>query len=142
MGAELEYYKEQLAHGRHIETQRSTVATVAAALSGALIGTVLKIGPLTKDALPYTVTLIVVGIIALLLSAKLYERFKLHNTIAKYARNVVDPSLAKLRRDAESEHKKNFPMLFEIKLHIIWNVFFCIVSVLGFVLTLLILRQN
>src|SRR5215813_118870 len=83
----LEYYKEQLVHGRHIEAQRSTIAGVAFAISGAIIGELLKTGQLTTEQLPFTVTLLCVGLFACLLSAKLYERFRLHNGIARLARN-------------------------------------------------------
>ena len=43
MAAELEYYKEHVAYGRHIELQRSAVAGLAATLSGAIIGELLKL---------------------------------------------------------------------------------------------------
>jgi hypothetical protein len=72
MGAELEYYKEQLAHGRHIEVQRSTVAGLAITISGAIIGKLLEKQPLKKEMLPYTMSLIVIGLVSWLLSAKLY----------------------------------------------------------------------
>ena len=52
---ELEYYKEQLEHGRHIEVQRSTVAGLGIAISGAIVGELLK-KPLAREQLPYTVT--------------------------------------------------------------------------------------
>jgi uncharacterized membrane protein len=138
MAAELEYYKEQLEHGRHIEVQRSTVAVLAATISGAIIGELLK-KPLTPERLPYTVTLFFLGLVAWLLSAKLYERFRLHNEIAKLARDVLDPSLKNLRRDAEKTIKAKYPFLFRVRLHIIWNALFGCVCALGFVTTLIIL---
>ena len=42
MAAELEYYQEQLEHGRHTEAQRSTVTGLAFTISGAIIGELLK----------------------------------------------------------------------------------------------------
>lgn len=101
----LEYYKEQLAHGRHIEVQRSTVAGVAFAISGAILGEFLDKGQLTPDQLPYTVTLMCVGLFACLLSAKLYERFRLHNEIANLARNQLDPTLERLRKQAQNNNR-------------------------------------
>src|SRR5260221_10865274 len=105
MGAELEYYKEHLEHGRHIEVQRTAVAGLAATISGAVIGELLKELPLKRAQLPYTLTLVFLGLVAGLLSAKLYERFKLHNAIAKEARDVLDSSLGELRTKAEIRHK-------------------------------------
>lgn len=138
MGAELEYYKEQLQHGRHIEVQRSTVAGLATTISGLIIGELLK-RPLTRDQLPYTVTLSVVGLVALLLSAKLYERFRLHNEIAKLARNKLDPSLASFRRRAEKAVRKRYPFLFWLPLHHVWNFWFGGLSALGLVMTIIVL---
>jgi len=138
MAAELEYYKEQLTHGRHIEVQRSTVAGLAATISGAIIGKLLE-KPLTREQLPYTVTLFFVGLVAWLLSAKLYERFKLHNEIAKLARNKLDPTLAALRTTAEATIRTKYPFLFRLPLHIVWNSLFGCICALGLVVTLLIL---
>lgn len=140
MAAELEYYKEQLEHGRHIEVQRSTVAALAATSSGAIIGELLK-QPLTRNELPYTVTLSVVGLVSWLLSAKLYERFRLHNYIAKLARDRLDATLKDLRKQAEKEHKKDFPFTYWLPLHHVWNVLFAAIMILGIVLTVTLLRS-
>ncbi len=134
----LEYYKEQLTHGRHTETQRSTAAGLTFAFAGVIIGKLLEKPHLTRDLLPYTVTLFLIGIFTLLLTAKLYERFKLHNTIARHARNAYDPGLAGFRQKAELEHKKNFPHLYKMRLHVVWNSFFLIISALGLGWTLAI----
>jgi uncharacterized membrane protein len=138
MAAELEYYKEQLAHGRHIEVQRSTVAGLAATISGAIIGELLK-KPLTQEQLPYTVTLFFVGLVAWLLSAKLYERFRLHNEIAKLARNKLDPTLTGLRRRAEKAIKLKYPFLFWLPLHHVWNCLFAALAVFGLLMTMTII---
>jgi|SRR5579864_3143707 len=127
MAAELEYYKEQLAHGRHIEVQRSTVAGLALTVSGAIIGKLLENMPLGKEMLPYTITLIVVGLLSWLLSAKLYERFKLHNEIAMLARNKLDASLAALRTQAELTIKKEY-FMYHISLHYIWYTLFALIA--------------
>ena len=62
-----------------------------------------------------------VGLIAGLLSAKLYERFRRHNTIARFARNLLDPTLAQIRKQAEHDHREKFPLLFRLGLHVGWN---------------------
>ncbi len=136
----LEYYKEQLAHGRHIEVQRSTIASIAFAATGAIIGRLLSNG-LNRDQLPYTVTLVVLGLFSWLLSAKLYERFRLHNDTARFARDRLNPNLQEFRRAAEASNKKEFPILFEINLHVVWECFFAVIVALGIVLSVLILRK-
>jgi len=130
MAAELEYYKEQLAHGRHIEVQRSTVAGLALTVSGAIIGKLLENMPLGKEMLPYTITLIVVGLLSWLLSAKLYERFKLHNEIAKLARDKLDASLGALRTQAELTIKKKY-FMYHVSLHCIWYALFALIASVG-----------
>jgi hypothetical protein len=137
MAQELEYYKEHVAHGRHVELQRSAVAGLAATLAGEIVGELLKQGSLTRVQLPYTVALFVLGLVAFLLSAKLYERFKLHNAIAKEARDKLDPTLGSLRTIAENEHKKNFPILYDLPLHVIWNCLFLFVCALGLATTVM-----
>lgn len=131
MAAELEYYKEHVAYGRHIELQRSAVAGLAATLSGAIVGELLKQGALTRSQLPYTLALFTLGLVSFLLSAKLYERFRLHNAIARAARNILDPSLANLRKLVELEHKKEFRFFYWLPLHVVWNSLFLFVCLLG-----------
>jgi hypothetical protein len=130
----LEYYKEQLTHGRHIEVQRSTLAAIVFAATGAIIGRLLTTG-LTREQLPYTTTLLVLGLFSLLLNAKLYERFRLHNEVAKIARNSLNPELAEFRKQAEAVNRIKYRVLFAIKLHIVWGCFFSVVAILGAVLT-------
>lgn len=138
MGAELEYYKIHSEHAKHLELQRSTIAGIAAALAGAMIGELLK-SPLTSDKLPFAVTLLFVGLFALLFSAKLFERIKLHNEIAKLARDRLDPTLDQLRKQAEATHKKKYPLMYPLGLHIVWNCFFAMLIALGLVLTIKIM---
>jgi hypothetical protein len=139
MAAEIAYYKEQLEHGRHIEVQRSTVAGIAATLSGATIGELLKHLPPTREQLPYTVALFFIGAVAWLLSAKLYERFRLHNEIARLTRNEINSTLEELRKAAEKTIKAKYPLLFRLKLHIVWNTLFAVITLLGLVATVSIL---
>jgi Na+/melibiose symporter-like transporter len=131
MPAELEYYKEHVSHGRHIEVQRSTVAGVAITAAGAIVGSLLKVWPPNREQLPLAVVLTVLGLFSLVLTAKLYERFKLHNAIARNARNKLDPSLATLRRQAEEEIKHKFPLLFRLPLHIVWSAVFVAMVAFG-----------
>lgn len=135
MAYELDYYKEHLEHGRAHETNRTAVAALAATISGAIIGELLK-HPLTKEDLPYTTTLFAVGLVGWLLSGKMYERFKLHNAIAKEAREVLDPNLGKLRIKAELAHKKKFWFFYHVPLHWIWSILFVVIAVAGGYLTL------
>jgi hypothetical protein len=136
MPGELEYYKEQLDHGRHIEVQRSTIAGLVLTASGAIIGKLLST-PLKPNDLPYTIALLSLNLVALLISAKLYERFRLHNEIARLVRDSINPNLASFRRRAEITIQQRYPTLFHIRLHVIWNCLFGVLAVLGLVTTVL-----
>jgi hypothetical protein len=129
----LEYYKEQLEHGRYTEVQRSTVGAAALGVSGAIIGELLKKPTLSREDLPYTLTLLFIGVLAWLLTAKLYERFRLHQEVARLARDTLDPSLAAFRRDAEKINKKNHPLMFRLQLHVLWNLLFVMILLFGLV---------
>ena len=135
MSAELEFYKIHTEQSRHLEVQRSTIAGIGAAVSGVIVGELLKRSPLSKADLPYSITLMFVGLITLLFSGKLFERMKLHNEIARLARNKLDPSLASFRAQAEATIRKKYPILFWLPLHTLWNCFFGAICVLGIALT-------
>lgn len=139
--ARLEYYKEQLTHGRHTEVQRSSVATLAAAFCGAIIGKLLD-PPLDRTKLPYSIALFLVGLVSLIITAKLYERFRLHNEVARLVRDDIDKNLGKFRRDAEVIIKKKYPFLFWLHLHIIWNSLLGLFAAIGLVTAILILKRQ
>lgn len=123
MAGEIEYYKEQLDHGRHIEVQRSTIAGLALTISGAIIGKILDRG-ITHDQLPYVGALFAINSVALLISVKLYERFRLHNEVARLVRNSINPILGGFRQLAEGTIRSKYPFVFRLRLHLIWNGMF------------------
>jgi len=139
MGAELDYYKVHTEQAKHLEVQRSTVAGIAAALAAAIVGDLLKKDTLTRADLPATVTLCMVGLYALVFCAKFFERMKLHQEIARLARNKLDPTLNSIRINAEKIHRKKFPLMYPLGLHILWNSFFGCISLLGLGFSLRIL---
>jgi hypothetical protein len=64
---------------RRTEVQRSAFAAAALGVLGAIIGELLrKWAELSREDLLYTLTLLLIGLIAWLLTAKLYERSRLH----------------------------------------------------------------
>lgn len=139
MAVEFEFYKIQVENSRHLELQRSTIAGIATAVSGAIVGELLKRSPLDKDDLAYTVTLTVVGFIALLFSQKLHERIKYRNELARLIGHELDPSLEVFKKRAEAAMKKKYPLLFWLRLNWLWGCLFGAISVLGLVLTAKIL---
>lgn len=138
----LEYYKEQLAHGRHIEVQRSSIAALSAAFCGAIIGKLLDVPATSQSRLPYSVALTVVGLASWVISAKLYERFRLHNEVARLVRNDIDPELEKYRKRAQETIKQKYPLRFWIHLHIVWEGLMACFTFFGLVTTYLLLKNR
>jgi len=135
-----DYYKEQLAHGRHIELQRSSIAAIVFAIAGVVVGRALEKGAVGQW--PYALLLSVAGVFGWLFSIKLYERFRLHNEVARIARDAWNPTLAQCRREAEKINKARFPRVFQWRLHVMWNCFFGLITLIGLLMLALSLRHR
>ena len=139
MDIQLEFYKIQADNSRHLEVQRSTIAGIATAVSGVICGELLKKSPLSRNDLMYTVTLTAVGLIALLFSAKLYERTRYRNELIRLVEKKLDPTLAAFSVEAKKTMRRKHRFLFWLRLNWIWNSLFAGIAILGFSLTLKIL---
>jgi hypothetical protein len=140
MDVGIEFFKSHVEQARHLAVQRDTIALASVTGSGALMGALLKTEKLTRADLPYSLTLACLGLVAWLLCAKLYERFKLHGEIAELARNKLDPSLAHLRSQAERKIKARYPISFWLPVHYIWNCLFAVICLSGTWITFKILH--
>jgi hypothetical protein len=110
------------------------------AFSGAILTKIFAV-KLDRCVLPYTITLLLVGSLALLLSAKLYERFRWHNDLGYRLRDRINPSLRVLECEANKAMKGEYPFLNWLSLHMIWNCLFAAIALLGIVLTGMILLK-
>jgi len=128
------YYKEQLDQARHIEVQRTAIGGFTVAFSGVIVSK-LQSANFDRTILPYTITLTLIGLTALLLSAKLYERFRWHHDLGFRLREEINPQLGVLEKDTNDDWDKKYPVLFKIGLHTIWNCLFGGIALLGVVLT-------
>jgi hypothetical protein len=62
------------------------------------------------------------------------ERFRLHNEIAKLARNQLDPNLAAFRKTAQKTIKAKYP-LYWLPLHYICYFLFAVIAIIGAIAT-------
>jgi hypothetical protein len=95
----MKMYLEQSNLARHQETQRSTVTTIFTSLAVALlglIGALWKIGNggLDRSFLPITIGLMLLGLIGLVLTTKLFERSMVHFTLSEAYLNTINALVA------------------------------------------------
>ena len=77
------------AKNKQQEDQRAAITGLIVVIASAIQGGLTQTG-FTKNALPLTITLIVLGLFGILACAKLYERAKLHSDRAKRLRKRID----------------------------------------------------
>lgn len=134
------FYSENKLSVRHHETERSTVASAFIAISAALIGLITFDEQITASDIPTTLFLTLLGIYGAIFSAKQWERSALHNRRASLFRQCISEQLSdnlvlSIREQADREHKKEFKLLLNVKLHTFWITLYCIIAFLGVFLT-------
>lgn len=94
-------YQENTTHGRHHETQRSTVTNAIIVLAGALIALVTFDKALNPADIPATVFLIGLGVFGAVFSAQHYAKYSRHMARARQYRNALDTLLPNLEDAAD-----------------------------------------
>ena len=119
-------YQDNIHQGRHHELQRSTVASVLIAISGAIVGTVTFDKTISTWDIPLTLLLMFLSLFGMLFSVKQYERFNKHMQRARYYRNELDKQLdgtplITLKKEADAAHAKKFKTLNRMRLNWFWT---------------------
>jgi hypothetical protein len=135
----LRFFDEDWRHVRQSENQRTAFTNIILLIASAVFGFLTQYG-LTRNTLPLTVLLIVLGIFGGIASEKLYERSKLHMELAWAWRRRLyelhpDIQLDRLKGEAEDLHRKRFPRLFGLRLHLVWLTLQLSIAVAGIILT-------
>ncbi len=86
----------------------------------------------------------VLGLFGALISAKYYERFKMHMDGAEHFHRRLDELYPELRieqlwSDNESQHSRNYKVLYGIRLHHLWVVAHVGIALLGGIVAIVIL---
>ena len=129
---------------RHSEDQRATITNLIIVVVSVIQGVLTQTG-FTKNVLPLTLLLIILGLYGIVVSAKLYERTQmLVNRARKYRHRLnellPDAQLELLKKMADEEHFKRFPVMSQkIRLSRLWLALHAIIVVLGVVYSVIIL---
>jgi uncharacterized protein YacL len=134
--------QEHWQQGRHHELQRSSVANVLIAISGAVIGLVTFDKSIDISDAPLTIFLIVIAVFGVVFSAKHYERFSFHIRRAKGYREKInnffpDANLSEIRVIADEKHSEKHPKLKKIHLHYLWFGLYVLIALMGGILTII-----
>jgi hypothetical protein len=134
-------YLEHCIHVRHHETQRSSVAAVIMAICAALIGLATFDRALTLIDVPLLLFLLIIGVFGAIFSAKQWERASMHTERARAHRNRVDSLLGgharivwTIKQEADLIHNRDFPRLYNLRLHRFWIGLYLLVAALAVVL--------
>ncbi len=146
-------YQEHLAQSRHHEDQRERMSALVVAVATALVS-VTSQGAFQLRTLPLALLLIPLGGFGLAFGRKLYERNRLHTTIARHYLRAISQELSTANRSHSStdleeihnagreDHKQNFgkreereASLTGWRLHTFWNALHVSIMVLGVILS-------
>jgi hypothetical protein len=131
-------------NARQAEDQRSTITGLIIIIASAIQGGLTQTG-FSKNALPITLMLIVLGAFGMLASAKLYERFQLNVAMAVNIRKRLeelhpDIQIKKIVDKTEAEHLAMHPILGEkVRLHRVWQGLHALIVILGITYKIIIL---
>ncbi len=134
----LEFCKQSWADAKQSEDQRATLTNIILTVASAVIVLIVQKG-LTKDSIPLSVFLIILGIYGAITSEKLYERHQMHierarayrDEICKLHRNVP---IHIAKNNADEKHKSSFPKLSKIRLHYLWLTLHVLITIAGSIL--------
>jgi hypothetical protein len=133
-------YIDNREYARTHEGQRAMAANLIVAISAGLVGLATFDQKLTTADLPLTFFLMAVGLFGTVFSSKHYERTRLHLNRAKQFLKRLDElfpedRILALQKQGDEDNNRAFPRLAKIKLNSLWNMFYTLISLLGFVLS-------
>ncbi len=134
---------ENWLHARLSEEKRATLANLALLITF-ITQVVLAFTEFNRRVIPLTVFLIALGIYALVVSKKLYERAQFHTRRARKLRAYLDQTFPEaevetLQASAETEHAKYYVFWMNVRLNTIWLGLHVLIVVVGITETLLCL---
>lgn len=137
----IEFCKQCWVEAKQSEDQRATLTNIILGVASAVTVLIVQKG-LSKDTLPLSILLIILGFYGAIASEKLYERYQMHSTRASVYRERIDelhPNAQILARRSEGfkRHDPNFPRLGKIRLHYLWLTLHLIIALSGLILTIM-----
>jgi hypothetical protein len=136
----LKFYDEDWRQVRQSEDQRTAFSNITLLIASAVFGYLTQFG-LSRNTLPLTVLLIVLGLFGAVASQKLYERSRLHMELAwawqrRLSELHPDIQLDRVKGAVEKTQRKRFPRLFRLRLHVVWIALQLSIALAGIILTI------
>jgi hypothetical protein len=121
-------HSEEMTYVRHVETQRSTIATVLIPISSAILAAIAFQWKETEAAAivpALSALLLLVGLLGVLFVGKLYELYREHTTRARVFRKelssrITSVAIEQLRGEADARWKAEAPYLRKVPVHVLW----------------------
>ena len=142
----LHMMEQQLLQAKQSEDQRSNLTNIIFLIAATIQGVLTQTG-CAKNALPLTITLIIIGVFGVVATAKLYERFRYHYEVMRQMRKQLetlhpDTAIRACLDAAWQEHIKKYPITStKVRLHIIWAILHILIIALGIIYTIVILLK-
>jgi hypothetical protein len=135
----LKFFEEDWRQVRQEENQRTAFSNIVFLIASAVLGLLTQFG-LSREVLPLTLVLIVLGIFGGIASEKLYERSKLHMELAWAWRRRLyelhpEAQVDRMVAEAVDINRKRFPRLMRIHLHHVWLILDLFIALSGMALT-------
>lgn len=120
-------HAENMAHVRHVETQRSTIASVLIPVASALLAAIAFQWGQGEVIVARSLAglVVLVGLMGVLFAAKLYELYAEHTARARafrkeLSRRIADVAVEEIRDEADRRWRKEAPYLRRIPVHVLW----------------------
>jgi hypothetical protein len=139
----LKFCEQQWMEAKQAEDQRAVITNIILLVTSALLGLITQNG-LSSNMLPLTILIFLLGLYGVVTSQKLYERHQFHIQRLQSWRKRIDElhpnaQLNKLREEAVAKHKTIYPKLYGLRLHLLWLVMHSVISLIGVILTLIVI---
>lgn len=127
--------QQELTWARHTESQRAAFTNIILTITLLLEGFIVQRG-FDNLSLSLAITMVVLGILGILVTTKLYERFDMHiQRVSEFEKRLdeLNPNahfLMAMKR-AKEIHKADHKTLFRVRLNFLWILLHAIIVVAG-----------
>jgi hypothetical protein len=137
----LKTYEENLEQIRQSEDQRAAIANIVVIISSVVLGYISQ-QAISRQILPLTFLLIILGSYGILITRKLYQVFVFHYEKTKWCYAKLDEiypdlSLSELEEQLSKRTDQEFSFVSRFRLHQLWILMYLGILITGFVLAYL-----
>ncbi len=143
----LHLFEEERRMGRQSEDQRASIASLVIVIVSVINGVLTQTGFHLKS-LPLVILLILLGSYGMIFSAKLYERWTLHDRRAAKFRTRLDElfpeaQIQVILKTSDEEQDKSYPILSrKIRLYRLWIGIYSLIVLQGVIYSLIIILNH